>query len=111
MKRCAIAIILLGVMFAGLVSAAPRGAEKISIDGGQSGQVPFPHLQHQDRIGDCKVCHDAFPQEAGAIQRMKEQGALQPKKVMNLQCIRCHKADKQAGKPHGPLTCKTCHVK
>ena len=33
------------------------------------------------------------------------------KKVMNLQCIKCHKAEKQAGRPHGPVTCNSCHVK
>jgi arsenate reductase len=36
---------------------------------------------------------------------------MKPKKVMNLQCIKCHKAEKRAGKPHGPVTCTTCHAK
>jgi hypothetical protein len=31
--------------------------------------------------------------------------------VMNLQCIKCHKKEKKSGKSHGPVTCKTCHVK
>ena len=91
--------------------AANRGPDRIDIFGGRSGNVPFPHAQHQDRIKDCNVCHSVFPQETAAIKKMKEEGMLKPKKVMNLQCIKCHKAEKKTGKPHGPVTCKTCHVK
>ena len=92
-------------------NAANQGANQIDIFGGHSGNVPFPHAQHQERITDCKVCHSVFPQEIGAIKKLKEAGKLKKKKVMNLQCIKCHKQEKRAGKPHGPLTCKTCHVK
>ena len=91
--------------------AANRGPDRIEIFGGQSGKVPFPHAQHQDRLKDCNVCHSVFPQETEAIKKMKEKGALKPKKVMNLQCIKCHKAEKKAGQPHGPVICSTCHVK
>jgi hypothetical protein len=91
--------------------AANQGPDRIDIFGGRSGNVPFPHTQHQDRINDCNVCHSVFPQETEAIRKMKEKGVLKPKKVMNLQCIKCHKADKRTGKPHGPVTCTTCHVK
>ena len=91
--------------------AASRGPDRIDIFGGRSGNVPFPHAQHQDRIKDCNVCHSVFPQETAAIKKMKEEGMLKPKKVMNLQCIKCHKEEKKTGKPHGPVTCKTCHVK
>ncbi|HSO19273.1 MAG TPA: cytochrome c3 family protein [Desulfosarcina sp.] len=115
MKRSCLAGIVilaaLGVFTAVLVGAAAQGPEKIVIEGGVSGKVPFPHARHQDRIGDCNVCHGVFPQEAEAIRKLKEQGKLKPKKVMNLQCIKCHKQEKQAGKPHGPLTCTQCHVK
>ena len=91
--------------------AANRGPDRIDIFGGRSGNVPFPHAQHQDRINDSNVCHSVFPQETEAIRKMKEKGVLKPKKVMNLQCIKCHKEDKRTGKPHGPVTCSTCHVK
>ncbi|MBR9985593.1 MAG: cytochrome c3 family protein [Desulfosarcina sp.] len=91
--------------------AANQGPDRIDIFGGQSGNVPFPHAQHQDRIKECNVCHSVFPQETAAIEKMKEAGMLKPKKVMNLQCIKCHKEDRKMGKPHGPVTCKTCHVK
>ncbi len=91
--------------------AANRGPDRIDIFGGRSGNVPFPHAQHQDRITDCNVCHSVFPQETEAIRKMKEEGLLKPKKVMNLQCIKCHKMEKKTGNPHGPVTCSTCHVK
>ena len=115
MNRHIFMITLVTALIAGLgmaVShAANRGSDKIDIFGGRSGNVPFPHAQHQDRIKDCNVCHSVFPQEAEAIKKMKEKGTLKPKKVMNLQCIKCHKEEKKAGKPYGPVTCKTCHVK
>ena len=89
--------------------AANKGAPKIDIFGGQKGTIAFPHAQHQDRLKDCNICHSVFPQEKDAIKKLKEQGTIKPKKVMNLQCIKCHKQEKQAGKPSGPVTCNTCH--
>ena len=103
--------VLLMAATAAIATAANRGPANIDIFGGQSGKVPFPHAQHQDRIKDCKVCHGTFPQETDAIKKMKAQGTIKPKKVMNLQCIKCHKAEKKAGNPHGPVTCTNCHVK
>ena len=106
----AVAATLLGI-YAAIAAAANQGPETIDIFGGQSGKVPFTHAQHQNRLKDCNICHGVFPQETDAIKRMKESGALKPKKVMNLQCIKCHKEEKRAGKPHGPVTCSTCHQK
>jgi hypothetical protein len=105
----ALAAALLGIYAA--IAAANQGPETIDIFGGQSGKVPFTHARHQNRLNDCNICHGVFPQETDAIKRMKASGALKPKKVMNLQCIKCHKEEKRAGKPHGPLTCSTCHQK
>ena len=105
------AVSLLLSLAATAVQAGSQGSDTIMIFGGKHGKVPFPHAQHQSRLKDCSICHGIFPQEPEAIQKMKVKGALKPKKVMNLQCIRCHKADKRAGKPHGPVTCKTCHIK
>ena len=102
---------LLVVLATAAVQAANQGPEQITIFGGSRGKVPFPHAQHQARLQDCSVCHSLFPQKTDAMKKMKEQGALKPKKVMNLQCIRCHKADRRAGQPHGPVTCNTCHIK
>jgi hypothetical protein len=106
----ALATLALGVCVT-LAAAVSQGPSHIDIFGGQSGKVPFPHIQHQERLKDCNVCHSVFPQATDAIKKMKEQGALKPKKVMNVQCIKCHREEKQAGKPHGPVTCSTCHAK
>jgi hypothetical protein len=114
MNRNTIIITLATFLLTGMVAIAPaanKGAANIDILGGKSGKVPFPHSQHQNRIQDCNVCHSVFPQEKDAIKTMKAQRAIKPKKVMNLQCIKCHKQEKRAGKPTGPVTCKTCHVK
>lgn len=99
------------LVFSTFVAIAGNGPAKINIYGGSHGKVPFPHAQHQDRVKDCNVCHGVFPQETNAIQKMKASGKLKAKKVMNLQCIKCHKAEKKAGNPYGPLTCSSCHVK
>jgi len=102
---------LLLILAAAAVQAANQGPEAITIFGGSKGKVPFPHARHQARLKDCNICHSVFPQETDAMKKMKEQGTLKPKKVMNLQCIKCHKEEKRAGKPHGPVTCNTCHIK
>lgn len=99
------------LLTAAIAIAANRGPEQIDIFGGERGKVPFPHARHQDNLKDCNICHSVFPQETDAIKKLKEQGSLKKKKVMNLQCIKCHKQGKKDGKPHGPVTCSTCHVK
>lgn len=102
-------IVAVVVLFAAAAPAVDRGAAEIGISGGSQGKVPFPHARHQDQLDDCKICHQHFPQETAAIEKMKAQDRLKPKQVMNGLCIACHRQDKQAGKPHGPLTCSTCH--
>lgn len=86
-----------------------KGADMMSLTGGRQGPVPFSHHKHQNRLGDCQACHGVFPQKKGAIDEMKKEGKLKPKAVMNKQCIKCHRAEKKAGNPSGPLTCTTCH--
>lgn len=98
-------------ILASLAAATNQGSDKIEIFGGDQGKVPFPHADHQTRLKDCNICHSIFPREADAMKKMKEQGTLQAKKVMNIQCIKCHRQEKREGKPHGPLTCTTCHIK
>ena len=88
-----------------------KGAEKIQIDGGSRGAIPFMHHAHQDRLGDCNVCHAMFPQEPQSLARLKESGQKKPKDVMNKLCIKCHKAEKTAGNKAGPTTCSKCHVR
>jgi hypothetical protein len=92
------------------VAVENKGAEEIQLNGGSRGIVPFPHHRHQKRIGDCAVCHDLFPQQSGAIESRKARQQLGPKEVMNQLCIKCHRAQKAAGKAqYGPITCSQCH--
>jgi len=88
-----------------------KGAEHLQLPGGKRGLVPFPHHQHQDVLVDCKVCHEYFPQEKGVIEKMKAQGQLKSKLVMNKLCTKCHKTKKKAGENSGPTSCKKCHLK
>jgi hypothetical protein len=84
------------------LSVAPvenKGAAEIKLAGGKRGLVAFPHHRHQDKLGDCDICHSVFPQEAGI------------KHVMNKLCTKCHKQRKKEGIKAGPTTCKKCHIK
>lgn len=93
------------------LAAENKGAEKIQIDGGSRGAVPFMHRTHQDRLKDCNICHSMFPQEPQSVARLKESGQLKPKDVMNKLCVKCHKAEKSAGNNAGPTTCSQCHIR
>jgi hypothetical protein len=88
-----------------------KGTPQLTLNGGKNGPVPFPHLVHQTALGDCRICHELFPQEAGAIDALKASGALQKKQIMNKHCTKCHKQMKTEGKKTGPTTCTACHVK
>lgn len=116
MKGFRIVILILifastGVAYAYTIQTTNKGAETIELNGGKSGPVPFPHLTHQQSLTDCKVCHELFPQELGAIDKLKASGELKKKHVMNKHCTRCHKKMKTAGEKTGPTTCKSCHIK
>jgi hypothetical protein len=113
-KVLVVMLVLMG--FVGLAGAYTiqtenKGEARITLDGGRSGPVPFPHRVHQTALDDCKVCHDLFPQQAGAIDTLKASGTLKAKQIMNKSCIKCHKELKKEGKKTGPTTCKTCHAK
>jgi len=92
-------------------AAVNKGAEQITIDGGNRGQIHFPHRDHQKRLDDCMVCHNLFAQEKGSIEKAKADGKLAKKQVMTKLCIHCHRAEKKAGKPGGPTSCAKCHKK
>jgi hypothetical protein len=107
-----------GVLFftAGSValSVAPvenKGAAEIKLPGGKRGLVPFPHHRHQDKLGDCDICHSFFPQKTGIIKELKAQGKLKKKHVMKKLCTKCHKQRKKEGIKAGPTTCAKCHIK
>jgi hypothetical protein len=110
-----IGFILLMITLLGMAALAvadiDKGAEEMTLTGGEKGTVWFPHRQHQENLKDCKKCHDIFPKEAGIIQKMKDEGALKKKQVMKKKCISCHRKTKKAGDPAGPTSCKKCHHK
>ncbi len=88
-----------------------KGPERLELDGGKKGIVYVPHRSHQERLNDCNVCHDIFPKKAGVIKALKAEGKLKNKFVMSKLCIKCHKLEKKAGRPYGPVKCSKCHHK
>jgi len=88
-----------------------KGAAEIQLPGGKRGPVLFPHHRHQDKLGDCDICHSVFPQKAGIIKELKAQGKLKKKYVMNKLCTKCHRQKKREGIKAGPTTCAKCHIK
>jgi len=88
-----------------------KGAENMALEGGTKGEIPFPHYRHQEILGNCTVCHKLFMQKSGSVENLKAKGVLKKKQVMNKLCIKCHRAERKAGKPHGPTTCTKCHVR
>lgn len=98
------------LLFSSFVNADQnKGPESVLLDGGSRGKVVLPHLTHQNRLKECNVCHEIFPQKTGSIQSLKAEGKLEGKFVMNKLCIACHRAEKKAGKPSGPVSCSGCH--
>jgi len=111
-RPISLAAALLGlVIMAAAAVSAENGAENMQLDGGKRGKVPFPHRTHQEVLGDCNECHNLFPQEAGAIERLKKAGELKKKQVMNKNCVKCHKTMKKSSRKAGPVTCSTCHIR
>ncbi len=105
-----VCILSLTLAFGWVFAAENKGAKEIQLNGGTRGPVPFPHERHQEVVGDCRACHDLFPQEPGAIDSLKSQEKLAQQQVMNKLCLQCHRAKKAAGKTkYGPLTCSQCH--
>jgi uncharacterized membrane protein len=112
-------VLVLMLLFMGIVGLAgaytiqtdDKGEAQMTLDGGKNGPVPFPHRAHQTALGDCKICHELFPQKAGAIDDLKASGELKPKQIMNKHCTKCHRQMKHEGKKTGPTTCTACHVK
>ena len=111
-RICMLLVVVLAVATAFSVQAqTEKGSAQMSLHGGSRGPVPFNHADHQNRLQDCLFCHGLFPQEKGSIEKLKAGGELKKKQVMNKLCIKCHKAEKTAGKTAGPLTCNQCHVR
>jgi hypothetical protein len=106
-----IAAIIAGAAVASSVATQNKGAENLELPGGNRGNVPFPHHQHQEKLGDCEICHSVFPQKSGIIEKLKAEGKLKQKYVMNKLCTKCHKEKRKAGQKAGPTTCSKCHIK
>ncbi|MCF8068869.1 MAG: cytochrome c family protein [Desulfobacterales bacterium] len=102
--------VMLIAAFALAENVQNNGESMMTINGGSRGEVPFPHEKHQQVLGDCNHCHNIFPQEAGAIEKLNADGTLSSKQVMN-QCKGCHKTLKDAGKTTGPTKCGDCHIR
>ncbi|MFH1977495.1 MAG: cytochrome c3 family protein [Pseudomonadota bacterium] len=112
MKRLTKIIMLMAVflIFSTFLWAQNKGAKEIVVPGGTTGSVPVKHHLHQNALNDCNLCHNLFPQTAGIIQKLKDEGTLEKKKVMN-QCQKCHREKVKAGVKAGPVSCRSCHVK
>jgi hypothetical protein len=110
-KKWVAGIILSGFVATIGLAMENKGAANMKIDGGSRGSIPFPHRTHQDKIGDCKTCHAVFPQESQSLAKLKKNGQMKPKAVMNKLCVKCHKAEKKAGNKAGPTTCSKCHIR
>ena len=93
------------------IAVEDKGERNKDLFGGDRGKVPFPHRQHQKKLGGCNDCHSIFPRANGAIEDMKKKGNLKSKEIMNTLCIKCHRAEKKAGNKSGPLTCSKCHIR
>ncbi len=113
MKNRKIIPAIIGILCIAVLAIAEqnKGAEKIVLHGGNTGDVSFPHLQHQNVLADCNLCHDLFPQEAGVIDKMKAGDKLKSKQVMNTKCLKCHREKKKEGVKTGPTSCSVCHQK
>ena len=103
---CLIVGILLGTSAAAV--GENKGVENLLLQGGNLGNVPFSHHMHQNALGDCKLCHNLFPQVSGSIDQLKTGGKLKKKAVMD-QCQTCHKQRETKGEKTGPTKCAGCH--
>ena len=110
-KAAAVTICVSMMIAAICLAGENKGAANMELYGGTRGIVPFNHHQHQAVLKDCNVCHTLFPQQKGAIEKLKADGALKKKQIMNKHCIKCHRSKKEAGESFGPITCKQCHIK
>ncbi len=68
------------------------------------GMVTFNHREHQQRVGDCLICHHEGV-EMGVCSNCHGviPGLPQHKDVLHKKCINCH------WKKSGPTDCAGCH--
>ena len=92
MKKIIAAVVVV-LMFAATALAA--GPEVITLPA-KMGTVTFQHKQHQDRLKDCKICHEKGPGKIAGFG----------KDFAHKTCKGCHETKKQ-----GPTKCGECHKK
>ena len=92
MKRI-IAAAALTLFTAGLAMAA--GPETITLPA-KNGNITFNHKAHQEKLKDCKICHEKGP---GKIEGFGKDFAHKT-------CKGCHEEKKA-----GPTKCGECHKK
>ena len=104
--RLIIPLMMVGLSFVLFKTAVAqnKGAADMMLQGGKLGDVPFPHHLHQSVLEDCKLCHNLFPQISGSIEKLKAEGKLKKKEVMD-RCQACHR------QKTGPIKCGECHKK
>jgi cytochrome c-type protein NrfB len=113
MKRKLIIFLILVFLFLlfTTISGQNKGASNMVLQGGKLGNVPFSHHLHQNAIRDCNICHNLFPQAAGSTEKLKAEGKLKKKEVMD-QCVECHKKEATTnGNKALPTKCSECHKK
>jgi flavoprotein len=77
------------------VAAMAEGPEIIALPA-KMGTVTFRHKEHQERLKDCKICHEKDP---GKIEALGKDWAHKT-------CKGCHEVGKT-----GPTKCNDCHKK
>ena len=112
MKRKLIIFSTLGFFFllSTMAMSQNKGAANMVLQGGKLGSVPFSHHLHQKLIDDCNICHKAFSQAAGSIEKLKAEGKLKKKEAMD-QCVDCHKKEATTDGKALPTKCGECHKK
>ena len=80
----------------GSALAADAGPATLTFETKQ-GKVTFAHKAHQDKLKDCKICHES--DKGGKIAGWSKD------KAHGL-CKKCHEEKKA-----GPTKCAECHVK
>lgn len=93
-------------LFSAVVSAEMKDSYEFS--GGAMGKVAFPHKLHQEKLGDCKVCHhkDEAGKEQDCSKCHTKDSKVKAKDAFHNSCKKCHT---EQGK--GPKGCKDCHKK
>ena len=112
MKMKSAITLMVGLLFLTLPVAfgQNKGPASIVLKGKSAKDVPVLHHKHQGAVGDCNPCHKLFPQAPGSIEKLKAEGKLKNKELME-ECRACHRQMAAKGEKTGPTDCKGCHPK